>query len=50
MKTEQVQELFERIGGLKAEDFPTVLDTLGTEEVFGYRSKITPHYDVSYMS
>ncbi|EED89971.1 predicted protein, partial [Thalassiosira pseudonana CCMP1335] len=46
MKTEQVQELFERIGGLKAEDFPTVLDTLGTEEVFGYRSKITPHYDV----
>ena len=45
MKTIQVQELFERLGGLKADEFPTVLPTLGTDEVFGYRSKITPHYD-----
>jgi 23S rRNA (uracil1939-C5)-methyltransferase/tRNA (uracil-5-)-methyltransferase len=45
MKTLQVQELFERLGGLKAEDFPSVLPTLGTDEIFGYRSKITPHYD-----
>lgn len=45
MKTLQVQELFERLGGLKAEDFPPVLPTLGTDEIFGYRSKITPHYD-----
>ena len=45
MKTMQVQELFERVGGLKADEFPKVLDTLGTDEVFGYRSKITPHYD-----
>lgn len=45
MKTMQVQELFERLGGFKTTEFPAVLDTLGTEEVFGYRSKITPHYD-----
>lgn len=45
MKTLQVQELFEKLAGLKANEFPSVLPTLGTEEVFGYRSKITPHYD-----
>ena len=45
MKTLQVQELFERLGGLSPTDFPPVLDTIGTDEVFGYRSKITPHYD-----
>ncbi len=50
MKTMQVQELFEHNGGLKAEDFPSVLDTLGTVEVFGYRSKITPHYDAPLRS
>lgn len=44
MKTVQVQELFERLGGYKRDEV-TVLDTLGTDEVFGYRSKITPHYD-----
>jgi tRNA/tmRNA/rRNA uracil-C5-methylase (TrmA/RlmC/RlmD family) len=45
MKTMQVQELFERLGGFEKPEFPAVLDTLGTDEVFGYRSKITPHYD-----
>ncbi len=45
MKTAQVQELFERLGGLSPANFPPVLDTIGTDEVFGYRSKITPHYD-----
>jgi tRNA/tmRNA/rRNA uracil-C5-methylase (TrmA/RlmC/RlmD family) len=45
MKTLQVQELFERLGGLSPTEFPRVLDTIGTGEVFGYRSKITPHYD-----
>eukprot|EP00804_Cyclotella_cryptica_P001214 CCRYP_012718-RA/>CCRYP_012718-RA protein AED:0.06 eAED:0.06 QI:212/1/1/1/1/1/4/338/500 len=45
IKTQQVQELFERIGGLKRDEFPKVLETLGTEHVFGYRSKITPHYE-----
>jgi len=45
MKTIQVQELFERLGGFETRDFPAVLDTLGTDEVFEYRSKITPHYD-----
>mmetsp|Transcript_29895 Transcript_29895/g.62906 ORF Transcript_29895/g.62906 Transcript_29895/m.62906 type:complete len:602 (-) Transcript_29895:51-1856(-) len=50
MKTVQVQELFEHVGGLKKEAFPSVLDTLGTDEVFGYRSKITPHYDAPLRS
>jgi len=45
MKTLHVQELFERLGGLSPKDFPTVLDTIGTDEIYGYRSKITPHYD-----
>lgn len=40
IKTEQVQELFERIGGLRRDEFPNVLETLGTEHVFGYRSKM----------
>ncbi|KAL7553055.1 hypothetical protein ACHAWF_016303, partial [Thalassiosira exigua] len=37
LKTTQVQDLFERVGGFKTQEFPTVLATLGTEEVFGYR-------------
>jgi tRNA/tmRNA/rRNA uracil-C5-methylase (TrmA/RlmC/RlmD family) len=45
MKTAQVQELFEQLGGLSPADFPPVIGTIGTDEVFGYRSKITPHYD-----
>jgi 23S rRNA (uracil1939-C5)-methyltransferase/tRNA (uracil-5-)-methyltransferase len=45
MKTLQVQELFEKLGGLSPTDFPAVLDTIGTNEIYGYRSKITPHYD-----
>lgn len=40
MKTEQVQELFERIGGLSRDEFPKVLDTIGTDEVYEYRSKM----------
>lgn len=45
MKTLQVQELFEKLGGLSSKDFPTILDTIGTDEIYGYRSKITPHYN-----
>ncbi len=41
-----VQELFKQLGGLPPTDFPLVLNTNRTDEVFGYRSKITPHYDV----
>lgn len=44
-KTSQVQELLERIGKLEKESFPPVLPTVGTNEVYNYRSKITPHYD-----
>ncbi len=47
MKTAQVQEMFEQLGGLLPHGFPPpVLDTIGTDKVFGYRAKITPHYDV----
>jgi tRNA (uracil-5-)-methyltransferase len=46
MKTVQVQELFEQFGGLPSTDFPPVLDMNRMIEVFGYRSKITPHYNV----
>lgn len=44
-KTRQVQDLLERIGKFERGSFPNVLPTAGTEEVYGYRSKITPHYD-----
>ena len=40
-KTRQVQELLERIGNLSGID---VAPTVGTDETFHYRSKITPHY------
>jgi tRNA/tmRNA/rRNA uracil-C5-methylase (TrmA/RlmC/RlmD family) len=46
MKTMQVQELFERLGGMSSADFPAVLDTIGTDEVFGYRSKVGTTKDV----
>lgn len=45
MKRDQVQELFERNGELDKESFPEVLDTLGTDDIWNYRSKITPHYE-----
>lgn len=45
-KTSQVQESFERIGGLDPESFPKTKETVGTDEVYNYRTKITPHYDV----
>lgn len=41
-KKQQVQELLARIGGL---DNVEVDDTVGTSDLYGYRSKITPHYD-----
>jgi len=44
-KQEQVQDLLERVGGLDPSTFPPVLHTLGTKEIYHYRSKITPHYN-----
>jgi len=44
-KTSQVQESFERIGNLDPASFPQTSDTLGTDEIYNYRTKITPHYD-----
>lgn len=44
-KQDQVQDLLERVGGFDSASFPSVLPTLGTDEVYHYRSKITPHYD-----
>jgi len=44
-KTSQVQELLERVGKLDPDTFPKTSGTVGTDEVYNYRSKITPHYD-----
>ena len=44
-KTQQVQELLERIGQQKTPDSFVVQPTVGTDEIYGYRSKITPHFD-----
>lgn len=44
-KKSQVESLLQRIGGLK--DL-TVKDTVGTSDLFGYRTKITPHYDAPH--
>ena len=39
-KSEQVKELFERLAGIMITPEPTV----GTANIYGYRSKLTPHY------
>lgn len=44
-KKSQVESLLQRIGGIK--DL-TVSDTIGTSDLYGYRTKITPHYDTPY--
>jgi tRNA/tmRNA/rRNA uracil-C5-methylase (TrmA/RlmC/RlmD family) len=44
-KSSQVQELLEKIGKLDPDTFPKANPTVGTDEVYHYRSKITPHYD-----
>ena len=41
-KKSQVESLMQRIGGL---DGLTVAETVGTSELYNYRTKITPHYD-----
>lgn len=40
-KTSQIRELLRRLGGIEAE----VQLCRGSSETYGYRSKITPHYD-----
>ena len=45
-KRRQVSDLFQRLGKLTlGADLPEVSPTMGTDEVYHYRSKITPHYD-----
>ncbi|CAN0455845.1 unnamed protein product, partial [Hapterophycus canaliculatus] len=44
-KKQQVVDCLTRIGGLEA---PVVKETFGTDETYGYRSKLTPHYDTPY--
>lgn len=44
-KREQVQSLLQRIGNFTSNQF-NVNGVVGTDEVYGYRTKITPHYDV----
>lgn len=46
-KRQQVVDGLTRIGGLKDANI-IVNKTLGTDEIFGYRSKITPHNDSPY--
>lgn len=45
-KTKHIEEVLlqQQIQGYDSEEYFEVLPTLGTSEVFGYRSKITPHY------
>ena len=43
-KQQHVQELFERIADFDPDSFPAVMETVGTEHIYGYRSKLTPHY------
>ncbi|CAN0237168.1 unnamed protein product [Ectocarpus sp. 6 AP-2014] len=45
-KKQQVMDCLTRIGGMVD---PAVKDTLGTDETYGYRSKLTPHYDAPYQ-
>lgn len=44
-KRQQVVDCLTRIGGMNE---PNVKPTLGTDETYGYRSKLTPHYDTPY--
>jgi len=45
-KTRQVSDLYGRVAGLEeGVTYPAVLPALGTDDVYHYRSKITPHYD-----
>ena len=41
-KKSQVESLIQRIGGLES---LTVAETVGTSDLYNYRTKITPHYD-----
>ena len=41
-KKSQVESLIQRIGGLEG---LTVAETVGTSDLYNYRTKITPHYD-----
>ncbi len=41
-KTKQVEGLLKHLAGVNE---PVVLSTIGTKEEYGYRSKITPHYN-----
>lgn len=44
-KRQQVVDCLTRIGGMVD---PEVKQTFGTDETYGYRSKLTPHYDTPY--
>lgn len=44
-KRQQVVDCLTRIGGMVN---PEVKQTFGTDETYGYRSKLTPHYDTPY--
>ena len=46
-KKTQVDDVLARIGKL---DKVAINDVVGTKELYGYRSKITPHYDAPVKS
>jgi tRNA/tmRNA/rRNA uracil-C5-methylase (TrmA/RlmC/RlmD family) len=49
-KTAQVQQLFERVGKFNRDSIPRALPALGTEHIYHYRTKLTPHYDAPERS
>lgn len=44
-KRQQVVDVLERIGGLQG---VRVAPTRGSEHAYGYRSKLTPHFDAPF--
>jgi tRNA (uracil-5-)-methyltransferase len=47
LKKNQVEELLLKLGGLEN---IKVNDVVGTSDLYGYRTKITPHYNVPYRN
>jgi 23S rRNA (uracil1939-C5)-methyltransferase/tRNA (uracil-5-)-methyltransferase len=45
-KRKQVVDSLERLAKAAPKDFPGVEELIGTQDLYGYRCKLTPHYDV----
>lgn len=44
-KKKTVQLAYERFSGLRSDEVPAVKDTIASPKQWGYRTKITPHFD-----